>query len=77
MVSRGDRLLPLLRHLGDNDDGTALNLIGEADETSLVEQCCEMVAHARTDGAPIALIVYPGVQALRYAGALPLPATEE
>jgi dienelactone hydrolase len=38
-----------------------LILIGEADETSPVEQCREMVAHARRDGAPIALTVYPGV----------------
>ena len=38
-----------------------LILIGEADETSPVEQCREMVSHARPDGAPIALIVYPGV----------------
>ena len=36
-------------------------LIGEADETNPVEQCREMVAHARPDGAPIALTVYPGV----------------
>jgi dienelactone hydrolase len=39
----------------------ALILIGEADETNPVEQCREMVAHARPDGAPIALTVYPGV----------------
>ena len=39
----------------------SLILIGEADETSPVEQCREMVAHARPDGAPIALTVYPGV----------------
>jgi dienelactone hydrolase len=38
-----------------------LILIGEADETSPVEQCRNMVAHARPDGAPITLIVYPGV----------------
>ena len=38
-----------------------LILIGEADETNPVEQCREMVAHARPDGAPIALTVYPGV----------------
>ena len=38
-----------------------LILIGEADETSPVEQCREMVAHARPDGAPIALTVYPAV----------------
>jgi dienelactone hydrolase len=38
-----------------------LILIGEADETSPVERCREMVAHARPDGAPIALTVYPGV----------------
>jgi dienelactone hydrolase len=38
-----------------------LILIGEADETSPVERCREMVAHARPDGAPISLTVYPGV----------------
>jgi dienelactone hydrolase len=38
-----------------------LILIGEADETSPVEQCRHMVAHARPEGAPIALTVYPGV----------------
>ena len=38
-----------------------LILIGEADERNPVEQCREMVAHARPDGAPIALTVYPGV----------------
>ena len=38
-----------------------LILIGEADETNPLEQCREMVAHARPDGAPIALTVYPGV----------------
>jgi dienelactone hydrolase len=38
-----------------------LILIGKADETSPVEQCREMVAHARPDGAPISLTVYPGV----------------
>ena len=37
-----------------------LILIGEADEASPVERCREMVAHARPDGAPIALTVYPG-----------------
>ena len=35
--------------------------ICEADERSPVEQCREMVAHARPDGLPIALTVYPGV----------------
>lgn len=39
----------------------SLILAGEADELNPVEQCHEMVAHARPDGAPIALIVYPGV----------------
>jgi dienelactone hydrolase len=39
----------------------SLILIGEADETSPAEQCRQMVAHARADGAPITLIVYPGV----------------
>jgi len=38
-----------------------LILIGEVDETNPVEQCREMVAHARPDGAPIVLTVYPGV----------------
>jgi dienelactone hydrolase len=38
-----------------------LILTGEADETSPVEQCREMAAHARPEGAPIALAVYPGV----------------
>ena len=38
-----------------------LILIGEADEASPVERYREMVAHARPDGAPIALTVYPGV----------------
>jgi dienelactone hydrolase len=38
-----------------------LILIGEADEQCPVEQCRAMVAHARPDGAPIALTVYPGV----------------
>jgi dienelactone hydrolase len=38
-----------------------LVLIGEADEWSQAEQCREMVKHARTDGAAIALTVYPGV----------------
>jgi dienelactone hydrolase len=41
--------------------GPTLILIGEADETSPVEQCRGMVAHARPDSAPITLIVYPGV----------------
>jgi len=38
-----------------------LILIGEADQASPVEQCREMVVHARPEGAPIALTVYPGV----------------
>ena len=38
-----------------------LILIGEADEQCPVGRCREMVAHARPDGAPIALTVYPGV----------------
>ena len=38
-----------------------LVLIGEADEWNQAEQCREMVKHARTDGAAIALTVYPGV----------------
>jgi len=39
----------------------SLILIGEADERNPVEQCREMAARARRDGAPITLIVYPGV----------------
>jgi len=38
-----------------------LILIGEADERNPAEECRRMVAHARPDGAPIALTVYPGV----------------
>ena len=38
----------------------ALILIGEADEFNPVNQCREMVAHARPDGAPIALTVLSG-----------------
>jgi dienelactone hydrolase len=38
-----------------------LILIGEADEQCPVERCREMVIHARPDGAPIALTVYPAV----------------
>jgi len=38
-----------------------LILIGEADEANPVGRCREMVAHARPDGAPIALTVFPGV----------------
>jgi dienelactone hydrolase len=41
--------------------GPTLILIGEADETSPVEQCRRMVAQARPDGPPIVLTVYPGV----------------
>ncbi len=37
-----------------------LILIGEADEANPAERCREMAAHARPDGAPIALTVYPG-----------------
>ena len=39
----------------------SLILVGEADERNPVEQCREMAARARRDGAPITLIVYPGV----------------
>ena len=39
----------------------SLILVGEADERNPVEQCREMAAHARRDGAPVTLIVYPGV----------------
>jgi dienelactone hydrolase len=39
----------------------SLIFVGEADERNPVELCREMVAHARPDGAPIALTVYPGV----------------
>jgi dienelactone hydrolase len=38
----------------------ALVLIGEADDWTPAERCHEMVAHARPDGAAIALTVYPG-----------------
>jgi dienelactone hydrolase len=38
----------------------ALILIGEADDWTPAERCRNMVAHARPDGAPIALTVYPG-----------------
>jgi dienelactone hydrolase len=38
----------------------ALILIGGADELTPAERCREMVAHARPEGAPIALTVYPG-----------------
>ena len=38
----------------------SLILVGEADERNPVEQCREMAARARRDGAPITLIVYPG-----------------
>jgi hypothetical protein len=38
-----------------------LILIGEADEASPAEECREMVAHARPEGSPITLTVYPGV----------------
>jgi dienelactone hydrolase len=38
----------------------ALILIGEADDWTPAERCRDMVAHARPDGAPIALTVYPG-----------------
>ena len=41
--------------------GPTLILIGEADETSPVEQCRRMIAQARPDGPPIVLTVYPGV----------------
>ena len=37
-----------------------LVLIGEADDWTPAERCREMVAHARPDGATIALTVYPG-----------------
>jgi dienelactone hydrolase len=37
-----------------------LVLIGEADDWNPAERCREMVKHARPDGAPIALTVYPG-----------------
>jgi dienelactone hydrolase len=38
----------------------ALILIGEADDWTPAERCRQMVAHARRDGEPIALTVYPG-----------------
>jgi len=37
-----------------------LILIGEEDDWTPAERCREMVAHARPDGATIALTVYPG-----------------
>ena len=46
---------------GANLTAPTLILTGEADEMSLVEQCRQMVAHARPRGAAIALTVYPGV----------------
>jgi dienelactone hydrolase len=39
----------------------SLILVGEADERNPAEQCREMAARARRDGAPVTLIVYPGV----------------
>jgi dienelactone hydrolase len=39
----------------------SLILIGEADQQCPAERCREMVAHARPDGAPITLTVYPEV----------------
>ena len=39
----------------------SLILVGEADERIPVEVCRQMVARARSDGAPLTLIVYPGV----------------
>src|SRR6516162_9956662 len=39
-----------------------LVLIGEADDWNSAERCREMVKHARTDGAAISLIVYPGAR---------------
>ena len=44
-----------------NMTAPTLILIGEADEASPVKACREMVAHGRADGAPITLIIYPGV----------------
>ena len=37
-----------------------LILIGEADDWTPAERCRAMVAHARSDGVPIVLTVYPG-----------------
>jgi len=37
-----------------------LILIGGADDLTPADRCREMVAHARPEGAPIALTVYPG-----------------
>jgi dienelactone hydrolase len=37
-----------------------LILIGAADDWTPAERCRVMVSHARPDGAPIALTVYPG-----------------
>jgi dienelactone hydrolase len=38
----------------------ALILIGEADDWTPADRCRLIVAHARPDGAPITLTVYPG-----------------
>ena len=37
-----------------------LILIGDQDDGTPADRCRDMVARARSDGAPIALIVYPG-----------------
>jgi len=39
----------------------SLILVGEADERNPAEECRKVVAHARHDGVPVTLIVYPGV----------------
>jgi dienelactone hydrolase len=43
-----------------NMTAPTLILIGEADDWTPAQSCREMVGHARPDGAPIALTVYPG-----------------
>lgn len=43
-----------------NMTAPTLVLVGEADDWTPAERCREMVAHARSGGAPIALTVYPG-----------------
>jgi dienelactone hydrolase len=37
-----------------------LILIGGADDLAPADRCRELVAHARPEGAPIALTIYPG-----------------
>jgi len=46
---------------GVNLTAPTLILIGDKDDGTPADRCRDMVARARSDGAPIALIVYPGV----------------